>query len=204
MKKILSVMLAIMMLFGAMSINASAAGEVDNISDLWGTKVAEGVTVTKGTHVILVFDFGAGTSKLPLMVYDSTKGGFVETTGVTGTYVMLPKTSGSLTRGSMVTLPSVQAADGDDFVGWYCHADKEYYVSGADKYITDNWFTANNGSGIVYFTAKYEPREPETDTMATVLNILVKVFGTIIGILFLDGSSAAGVELVNKLLGGLL
>jgi hypothetical protein len=32
----------------------------------------------------------------------------------------------------------------------------------------------------------------------------MKVFGTILGILFLDGSSAAGIELMEKLLGGLL
>lgn len=197
MKKILSVMLAIMMLFGALSVSASAA----EANEYFGQNVA-GVDVVKGKHVILVFDFGAGSSKLPLAVYDGTK--FVETTGVTGKYIMLPQKATDLTLDSMVTLPSVKAAENDDFLGWYCYADREYYISGADVVIPQEWFDANNGSGVVYFSARYEPREPEEDTMKTVLGVLTKVFGTILGLLFLDGSSAKGIELVEKLLGGLL
>lgn len=202
MKKILSVMLAIMMLFGALSLSASAADSV--YDEMFQIQVPNtNNTIASGGHLILEFDFGPGKSKLPLPVYSN--GIFVETAEVTGTYYMLPTDYNKLVAGAAVQLPSVQAADTDDFVGWYCYADKEYYTSGEYiERIPDEWFTANNGSRVVKFQAKYEPREPEGDTMATVLGILSKVFGTILGLLFFDGNASQGVALIEKILGGIM
>ena len=209
MKKILSVMLAIMMFFGALSITAAAEGGV--YDEMFDVKVptANGgtTTVDAGGHLILVFDFGSGSSKKDLYVYDAAKPGFVLTAGdkVTGTYYMLPRNAGQLVVGAAVELPTVKAAETDDFVGWYCYADKQYYVSGAfvDS-IPDTWATANNGSRVVLFQAKYEPREVEGDTLTTILGVLTKVFGTMLGLFLFDGSSAKGIELVSGLLSNLI
>lgn len=197
MKKILSVMLAIMMLFSALSIGASAAAP----SDFWNKQVADGVVVSEGTHTILVFDFNGGTSTLALPVFDTTQNGFVQTDGVGDKYIMLPGCASDayLTVGTYVTAPHVDAPEGKKFNGWYCWANNEYYVGGERIEIMPDWI-----GKVVEFQADIIPAKAEEDTMKTVLGILTKVFGTIIGILFLDGSSAAGVELVNKLLAGIM
>lgn len=199
MKKILSVMLAIMMLFGAISVTASAASVIPD--QMWGTQTDSETVISKNTHVILSFNFNGGKSYYPLYAYDATKPGFVSAESVSGTYIMLPgSVTAPLIEGSVVELPLVVAPEGYLCKGWYCNVTKKVEPMGEPFTIPDG--TAGQ---IIYFTADCStPAEKEADTMATVLDILMKVFGTIIGILFLDGSSSAGVELMNKLLGGLL
>ncbi len=193
MKKILSVMLAVMMLFGALSIGASAATG----SEYWGTTVKDGLVVSEGTHTILSFDFAGGSSTNALNVYSTEKGGFVSTENVSGVYIMLPgsKAEYVLTAGSSVKAPYVEAPEGYKFNGWFCYANGEYYVAGEKIVIENDWIT-----NVVEFEAQYIPAKVEGDTLKTILGVLSKVFGTVIGILFLDGSSAAGIELVEKLL----
>ncbi len=203
MKKILSVMLAIMMLFGALSISASAEGIYDEMYkiEVPGTNT----TVGQGGHLILEFNFGAGSSKLPLYVYEN--GAFTEVPGeeITGTYYMLPRAYNQLVAGASLELPTVKAPDDKDFRGWYCYADGRYYITGQRiETIPSEWFTANNGSRVVKFTAEYESAEPEADTLTTILGILSKVFGAMLGIFFFDGSTAQGVQLVEKLLAGIM
>lgn len=199
MKKILSVMLAIMMLFGALSIGASAASVQPDY--FWNKTVANGVTVSQGTHAILVFDFGEGSSTYGLPVFDTEVNGFVTTDGVSGKYIMLPgsKTDYWLTAASTVKTPYVDAPEGYKFNGWFSPQTGEYYVAGERIVIENSWI-----GQVIDFEASYIPAKAEGDTMKTVLDILMKVFGTIIGILFFDGSSSAGIELMEKLLGGLL
>lgn len=193
MKKILSVMLAVMMLFGALSIGASAVTG----SEFWGTTVKDGITVSEGTHAILTFDFAGGSSTNALNVYSTEKGGFVNTENVDGVYVMLPgsKSEYTLKSGSSIKTPFVEAPEGYKFNGWFCYANSEYYVAGEKVEISADWI-----GDVVEFEAQYVPAKVEGDTLKTILGVLSKVFGTVIGILFLDGSSAAGIELVEKLL----
>ena len=197
MKKILSVMLAIMMLFTALSVSASAATP----SDYWNTQVADGIVVSESTHTILVFDFNGGTSTLTLNVFDSTQNGFVATDGVGDKYIMLPGCTSDtyLTAGSYVTAPHVDAPENMKFNGWYCWSNNEYYIGGERIEIQEDWI-----GKVVEFQANIIPAKAEGDTLKTILGVLTKVFGTIIGILFLDGNSASGVELVNKLLAGIM
>lgn len=195
MKKILSVMLAIMMLFTALSLSVSAIDAKDHLN-------------ADNSNVVIVFRFYDGKSRDELPVYDAANANFVDTAEVTGVYYLLPGANGNnLTKGSMVQLPYVTAAEGKNFNGWKCSLDGNTYSAGA-------WFTldeemihkahASTSKGIIYMDADYYATEGEGDTLAMVLDVLKKVFGTILGILFLDGSSSAGVELMDKLLGGLL
>ncbi len=200
MKKILSVMLAIMMLFGALSVSASAI----EASDMWGKTPGE-VTITKGTNAILSFDYNGGKSYSDMIVYDAATGNFIEAEA-SGIYLMLPGAYNSQrvetvdSYGDAVKMP-IAIKDGEMLLYWYC------VETGQQLAPDSTWFVPEyekSAQGVFHFTARYAPAEPEEDVMATVLGVLTKVFGTILGILFLDGSSTAGIELVEKLLGGLL
>ena len=195
MKKILSVMLAIIMLFGALSISASAS--TMSADDFWNKYVTDDILVNPNEHSILKFDFAGGSSTNALYVYDTAKGGFVSTDGVSGIYVMLPgsQVGYTLKPGSTIKTPYVEAPEGYKFNGWFCYGDGEYYVAGEKVTIPSDW-----KGRVIDFEAQYIPAKGEGDTLKTVLGVLSKVFGTVIGILFLDGSSAAGIELVEKLL----
>ena len=203
MKKILSVMLAIMMLFTALSISASAAdvkpGQV-------GFKDTSDVVIPSG-HNIIIFHFGAGKSNTALWVYDTEKGFLFKNAGeVTGDYVMLPSDENELYAGSTVFLPAVVGPDGYNCSGWqlmsYGFADTGVtYGHGLNSY----WkIPAGCQNKVIEFTAIYTQADVEGDTLTTILGVLSKVFGTILGLLLFDGSAAKGTELVNSLLGSLL
>ena len=193
-------MLAIMMLFGALSISASAA-PVPPANKL----------VAASDSVIILFSFNGGSSKYALPVYYTDvldNGGFVDEI-VSGDYYLLPGANGfTLKANTSITLPSVTPPEGKAFVGWDSSIDSQDFVAGARYDISPTRVELAHAQlqskGIIIMEAMYESAEPEEDTMATVLGVLTKVFGTILGLLFLDGSSAAGIELVEKLLGGLL
>lgn len=205
MKKILSVMLAIMMLFGAMSINASAANSYDFNSTVAGTRL------DSTTQAIVVLHFGTtGSSKAMLSVYDTATapGGFNWESGVTGSYYYLPgngdAASTDMEAGSLIYLPTVTCSEETkECTGWQL---QRYTINGMQKFAEGSYIALpDDCAGKIYeFVAVYEDREPEEDTMATVLGVLMKVFGTILGILFLDGNSAAGIEMMQGVLGGLL
>ena len=203
MKKILSVMLAIMMIFGAMSISVSAApATTDTVK--FGYVINAGteqIVLDSGKHVIVELNFGNGKSLEGLMVYDvdTTPAGFVRTLDVTGRHLMLPGCGYEMRAGQYIRLPAVAAPEGLTCQGWEIRGTGTVVGHGID------WQIPYGSEGqIIELVARYTTAEADTDVMATVLNVLMKVFGTIIGILFLDGSSTAGVELMEKMLGGLL
>lgn len=198
MKKILSVLLAVMMLFGALSVGASAA--VTDPSDFYDDPRFN------ADQAIFVFNLNGGTMKMPQPVYNEQTGEFVLTEGITGTYYMLPQTKTAHTVGTFIPLPDVVAPSGYNFAGWQYRDAQGLYQqpgAGANFYIQDWIFTGNN-YGIVEFTAVFVAAEPEEDTLATVMNILIKVFGAIIGIVLYGGDTEQGVALMNKVLGGLM
>lgn len=200
MKKILSVMLAIMMIFGAMSLSASAA----NVMDDHASAVLQNKDV-----VVMVFRFGEGQSRDALLVYDpAVAGNLTLTDAVTGNYYMFPGLHADLEANTQVQMPyAVTSEEGRGFSHWTNSVTGETYHPGEWVTITEEMVTLAHNSqsrGVIYLDATYYNTLPAEDTMAMILGILMKVFGTIIGILFLDGSSAAGVELVGKLLGGIL
>ena len=198
-------MLAIMMLFGALSISASAAVTNTETLNDWNNKsnstiVIGNKTYPKTDYVVLQFNFNGGTSYTTLPAYDTTTQTFVYSK-VSDIYLYLPGCDdiGVPAPGNIITMPFVTPAEGDAFQGWYCVETGELIAGGG-------YFVIPEGEGghVYNFMAKYYPAESEGDTLSTILGILMKVFGTIIGILFLDGSSSAGIELMEKMLGGLL
>ncbi len=197
MKKVLSVILAIMMLFGAMSISSSAV--VANTKNVdFGTAVG-GTTIDASKHVIIQLDFGNGKSLEGLYVYDVDNASFTRTDGVTGKFLMLPSAYYDLRPGQWVRLPAVSAPEGQTCQGWEIRNTGTVVGHGVDWEIP-----ANSQGRVLELVARYTTAEAEEDTMSQVLGILMKVFGTIIGVLFLDGSAEAGIELMQKMLGGLI
>lgn len=198
MKKILSVILAVMMLFGALSVGASAAVTTVNRNDLYAADVLN------ADQVVAVFNIQGGTLRDPQWVYGTD--GWAYEQGISGTYVMLPYQSDAAHKvGSTILLPIVSAPTGMQFLYW------EYFdgqgirhtpAAGGTVTITQEMFQYPE-NGVITFTAVYTSAEPEEDTLGTILGILTKVFGAIIGIIFYTGDTEAGVALMEKILGGL-
>ena len=193
MKKVLAVLLSVMMLFSALSIGASALDTSDShIKQVLSQKQA-----------ILSFNLNAGTIKGGVRVYEG-----LDSNGTPifsydnryseSVYYMIPETSDSQVAGKVVTLPSITPPSGYAFNGWYCYATNETYAANRPFEITPSL-----AGTIIEFTADYSRSEPEEDTMGGVMNILVKVFGTIIGLLFLQ-NEADPVDAGMKMMQGLL
>ena len=195
MKKILSVMLAIMMLFGALTVSASAASTVNGVE-------------VSSDQVVILFDFNGGSATNPELLWDyDPVNGFYTPTSVSGKYYMLPRSSDEMVAGrDRVYFPAVTGPS-DTMVcsGWMLESSFEdvgaIYGAGGGSF----WkIPAEAGGQIVLFRAVYTSTEGEGDTLKTILGVLTKVFGTILGLLFFDGSSAQGIQTVDKLLGSLL
>lgn len=191
MKKILSVLLATLMLFSVLGVSASAS-VYENYYD-------QGI-VDRNTQVVLAFDLNGGSLKTGAYVYDTTKSNFVYKDGedITGKYIMLPRTPDTQLVGQFVKLPVLNAPDGWQFNGWYCYLDGNSYAANSDFKIP-----AGAAGEVIEFYAAYSPAEVEEDTFATVLGILIKVFGAIAGIVLYNGDTEQGIALFDKILGAL-
>ena len=191
MKKILSVLLATLMLFSVLGVSASAS-VYENYYD-------QGI-VDRNTQVVLAFDLNGGSLKTGAYVYDTTISKFVYKDGedITGKYIMLPRTPDTQLVGQFVKLPELNAPDGWQFNGWYCYLDGNSYAANSDFKIP-----AGAAGEVVEFYAAYSPADVEEDTFATVLGILIKVFGAIAGIILYNGDTEQGIALFDKILGAL-
>ena len=187
MKKILSVVLAVMMLLGTVAMGASA-------------EKYEGFVVPgdfdKTQDVILVLRFGSGTAKDYITVYNQQTASYEQVTGITGEVVLV---GDGVVANRAYTLPYVTPAEGNTFNGWYCLADGKPYAAGP----TGGFTIPNLPGEVIILEAQYYPSAPAEDTMATIMAILSKVFGAIIGILFYGGDTEQGVAMMEKVLGGL-
>ncbi len=204
MKKVLAVLLSVMMLFGALSFSSSAA----SVSLYFE---GEKPLVNPNTQVIVTFDLAGGTLKNGQWVYNPSKqpvAGFEWQEGITGTYIMLPQDSSSMVPGTPITLPVVTPPTGYEFHGWYCYGVAGDYTQGSTYAANSAYYIPLGTAGeVIEFRAAYGPAEIEPDTMETVMNILIKVFGTIIGLLFLGDEAnpaEAGMQMMSQLLGSLL
>ncbi len=200
MKKILSVLLAVMMIFGTLSIGASAAP--DAVTDEYH---ASGLV--KDNQIIVLFDLNGGTMATAQIFYDK-QAGWTYKEGITGLYYRLPREANAQVPGTSIPLPDVTAPSGLKFSGWeFVDENNNQYVLGAGSpFYFEEWMLTgtNDTYGVVYLKARFTSAEAESDTLATVLGILTKVFGAIIGIVLYGGDTEAGVALMNKVLGGLL
>ena len=192
MKKVLSVVLAVMMLFSFMSIGTSAASDSDYYANIRG----------KGNFIVLL-DIGECTVKAT-----KVKGGCTiytnELEPITNPGAMLSDivvlASDSFTVEGEWELPECSAPSDYEFKGWICSYDGIRYAGGRGSRFT--FPSGVQDAGVIIFEADYALKE-EGDTMATILSVLTKVFGAIIGIFLYGGDTEAGVAMVDKILGGL-
>lgn len=193
MKKILAVLLSVMMLFSVLSVGASALDTSD--------PYLQGVL---SKQVILSFNLNGGSIKGGVRVYEGldSNGAPIFTYNSRfsdGVYYMIPETSDSQVAGkSTVTLPRVNPPSGYAFNGWYCYLTNETYA--ANRPFDIPGYAAGT---VIEFAADYTRTEPEEDTMGGVMDILVKIFGSIIGLLFLQGEKdpvEAGMQMMEDLL----
>lgn len=191
MKKVLSVLLATLMLFSALGVSASAS--------VYNNYYDSGL-VDRNSQVVIAFDLNGGSLKTGAYVYDTSISNFVWKDGadITGKYIMLPKSGDTQRVGQFVRLPAITPPSGYQFDGWYCYFDSNKYASNADYKIP-----AGAAGEVIEFHASYIPADVEEDTFATVLGILIKVFGAIAGILLYNGDTEEGIALFDKILGAL-
>lgn len=200
MKKILSVLLAVMMLFGALSLSSSAAlvNEADALAAV--REVTGGSTAVNGNpYVVICYMIGEGTYGEPVQVYESN--GFVNSENPGAYYYRIPTTSNELYIGDKNFRPySVVAPEGKDFDYWYCVENGQPYHPTLHYEITEDMVNANN---VITLRASYSVAAGTEDTMSMIMGILIKVFGTIVGFLFFNGQTEAGIEVLEKMIGGL-
>ncbi len=193
MKKVLAVILSVMMLFSALSVGAVA---IDTTNDTHLKKVLT-------NQAILSFNLNGGTIKGGVKVYkgldkDNLPVFEWDIRYTDSIYYMIPEGTDEQRSGDLVTLPSVTPPSGYAFNGWYCYTTNETYA--ANRSFTIPSYAVGE---VIEFTADYSRSEPEEDTMGGVLSILVKVFGSIVGLLFLQGE-ADPVDAGMKMMQGLL
>lgn len=192
MKKILSVFLAALMLFSVLGVSASASDLV-NGQDYFNQGLAD-----KDTQVVFCFDLNGGTMKNGVYKYDTTINDFVYTTDVTGRYFMLPMNDDTQMVGQFITLPVVTAPEGYQFDGWYCYLDGNTYAANGSYKIP-----VGAAGSVLEFRAAYSPATIEEDTFGMILDILIRVFGAIAGIILYNGNTEQGMALFDKILGAL-
>ena len=187
MKKVLSAVLAVMMLFSFMTIGASA--ETNDYSSLKG----------EGNFVVILelADCKMSLTQLTNCTVYTFDGKQVYADTVSGTVIIA---SNDFKVGTHWDLPTVTTPEGNQFDGWRCYLDGKNYAAGWNG--TFNFPDSAVDFDEITFKAQYS-QIPEGDTMATILSVLTKVFGAIIGILLYGGDTEAGVAMVNKILGGL-
>ena len=198
MKKLLAVILSVLMLFGALSVGATAA--LDTSNDLY-LKGLQGQS-------ILAFDFNGASFKGVARVYngstlDPATGLYVPSFSndffyTDRMYYRVPESSDEHLVGDVIPLPDVNPPSGYAFSGWYCYQTYDTYAGSRGFEIPEEC-----EGKIIEFRAVLVKTEPEEDTMGGVMDILVKVFGTIVGLLFYQNDPdpvEAGMDMMKDLL----
>jgi len=213
MKKVLSVFLAMLMLFGALSVSSFATdgSTADPVTppsyNAWFGPEGSGAPASY-KQTVIAFNTNGGTLKNGQLfyVYDNATGKMVLTDGkdISGMYYMVPESSDVMIAGqSLVQLPAVEAPTGYTFLGWRCDACPEDSLVGQTFGAASFQIPRSAAGHVIQFSAWYGTATVEQDTMKKVMDILFKVFGTIIGLLAYGGDTAAGIALMEKIFGGL-
>ncbi|MBQ7117822.1 MAG: hypothetical protein IJN88_06390 [Clostridia bacterium] len=198
MKKLLSVLLAVLMLFSVMSVSASAAYlDSGNIQDY-----IEDNGVFNDGHFVAYFDCGSFTTKTPVYLYNVTSNNYeLFESGLTGAFYLVPSSATPMYIGDYLDLPNLMGTDTLDFDGWAVNGSMDIRGGGSKLLITEDLL---DDHGIVRFYAKASNAEPAEDTMAKVVDILCRIFGAIYGLLFCNGDTELGIKTVQEILGGIM
>ena len=196
MKKVLSVFLAVLMVFSVMAMSASAVA--DTSSPYFG-----GEHGANDNQCVFMFRLNGGTCKSSQYVYNTQTGQAVLTNAedVPQVFVVVPDDDKMFLEDSSVTLPSVKAPKGQSFVGWQrvpaMDGDKD---NGTYSTVPGGYIVKDVDIGrVVEFRAVYQEAEMEEDTFAKVFEILVKIFGTLIGLIAYQGNVEKGQDFMNKI-----
>lgn len=200
MKKILAVLLSIMMLFGAVSMSASAA-TAELYLDV--NTVQTGVAIGNYTYETgdIVVRFNVQNGVINRGVTALTTVGTQIINGISSSFLMVTSINGDhIKAGSVIDLPFITAVEGKSHTGWKCEIgpDKQSYTAGQTYTVPEGY-----AGTYIEFTPTFEITEPDEDTMTTIMNVLVKVFGAIIGLIVFTGDMEKGQALVQEMLGSL-
>ena len=209
MKKVLSVFLAVLMLFGALSVSSFAEETTAPVvtppmayHDWWG----EGGPCSK-EQAVLAFNLNGGSLKSETQIYNEETGKFEWKAGkdVTGVYYMVPQDPNTMKGGMGVVLPEVIAPSGQQFNGWYCEACPCETAQVGQTYAAAAVYKLplNCGGTLIQFRASYSPATIEEPTINKVVGILIKVFGFIIGFIAFDRDTKQGIAFMEKVFGDL-
>ena len=197
MKKVLSIFLAVLMLCSCVALAASAEQTAKPyFSDTWGESVA-----TNDQAIFLYRLQGAGKCKNGRNIYVDGEIVWKNAEDIPDTFMVVPENADEFKAGNLVTLPSVKAKNGQDFIGWQRtpapdgDTDSGVYSPAAGKYTVK----AKDVGRIVEFVAIYEEGEFEEDTFSKVFQVLTKVFGAIIGLIAYQGNIQKGQDFMAKL-----
>lgn len=205
MKKALSVFLAVLMMFSALSVGTFAVDDTTGSSvatSPWHGPDGSGKPA-RYNQVVINFQLNGGTLVSAQQVYNLNTGTWVytEPENIVGAWAMVPKDSSEMIGDGQhyVTLPDINPPTDKAFSGWYCTYDGSLYGSGGPYRIPEG-----TGGTVIEFTAQWRPANYEEPTLNKVLKILFSVFGTIIGLLFYAGDTEMGIALMEKIFGGVL
>ena len=202
MKKVISVLLAVIMLFSALAISSTAADDktyqpkVPQAAKEYNEALRK-TSILKDDQVIIAFDLlNSGASfKFPVTVYDTATGQFKSSKNIKGIYYMVPDNnnpanSSYLTPGTKILLPDVVAPNGSEFKGWeYIDFDGVSHTLAAGSI-----FTIPYGSdyvGMLYFSAVLVAGEYEVSFLDSLLDTLMGILSSLFGTL-MDGGTATG------------
>lgn len=217
MKKVLSVFLAVLMLFGALSVGSFAEDGTTTTTPAVSPKPYHAWWEKDGgpctaEQVVIAFNLNGGTLKNEAQVYNEETGKFEWKKGkdISGTYYMVPEDKNTMKGGMSVVLPLVNAPDGRQFNGWEVEVCVDTSNVGDTSYV-GNTYAANAEFKIpvgargtlIQMKASYSAADFEEPTITKVIGILMKVFGTIIGLIAYEGDTKKGIAFMEKVFGGL-
>ena len=200
MKKALSVFLAILMLFSALSVGSSVGALSSVTPSQYHGEPGSGMPAGYNQAVV-IFYLRGGSLKEEVRIWDLDTADWKYVSNLTGEYVMVPQNSSDMINDGehYIILPAVTAPDGRQFDGWRRINDTD-----SNGYAANMNYKIPSGVLTIEFEAQYSAATIEQDTMTKVLDILMRVFGTIIGLLFYSGDTEAGIALMNKVFAGVL
>ena len=160
MKKLLSVLLAVLMLFSTVALSASAAAPITDptVADTQRDKVGK-------DHVIIQYDLFDFKTKYSQWTYDVDSSKFAYVSDITGTYYQVPENSSQLYVGYTIALPEVTAPEGKQFNGWRCttHIDRPTFAAGEALKITEEMLALSENN-VIRFEVVWGSAVPEEDT----------------------------------------
>lgn len=195
MKKVLSVVLAVMMLFSALAISSSAAEyeaqpyvphvpsvALDYVNSLRTTGVIN------PDQVVIAFDLmnSGAKFKSAVQTYDKNTGEFTKSTSITGIYYMVPNnndlaSSSFMTPGTSIILPSVVAPNGKAFKGWK-YTDE---FGNSSVLAAGSVFNIPEGSesvGVIYLESVLTTGEIKVSFLDSLLEKLIGIVSNLFGL----------------------